>query len=405
MADLALGDVRVLDFTHYLAGPFCTKLLADYGADVIKVERPDGGDPARRLGPFPQDIPHPEKSGTFLALNTNKRGITLNLKTEAGRRIALRLIEEWADIVVESFRPGTMARFGLDYETVRKVKPNLVYVSISNFGQTGPYRDYLTSDIITYAMGGEMYSTGLDFREPLKLGGTYALFQGGAVAAVAALGAFYLARYGGVGQWVDVSLMDAHIACQDRRMPALVAYQYTGEVSERIPLGQAGYPIGIYPCADGYFEFMGGLQNWPRTVKMLGEPDWLKDPKWHTPTAQLDPALREEFEAHFLPWCMERTKRELWELAQQHGVYGAPVYTVEDMANDPVFNERGAFTEIEHPVAGRFRYPGRPFLMSETPWTVRRPAPTLGQHNEEVLCGMLGYSREDLVLLHEQGVI
>ncbi|MBI4234308.1 MAG: CoA transferase [Chloroflexi bacterium] len=404
MPDLALADVKVLDFTHYVSGPYCTKLLADYGADVIKVERWDGGDPSRRLGPFPSDEPHYERSGLFLVLNTNKRGITLNLKTEAGKKLARQLVD-WADLVVESYRPGTMAGFGLDYPSLTARKPGLVYTSLSNFGQTGPYREYLTSEIVVYAMGGEMYSTGLDFREPVKLGGDVSLFQAGSIAAVATIGALLLARSAGVGQQVDVSLMETQLASQDRRMPALVAFQYTGEVSTRTPLGANGYPIGIYPCRDGYFEFMGGLGRFRNTVAMLGNPPWLQDPRWYAPAAQMDEALKAEFEAHFIPWCMEHTMLELWRLAQENHVLSGPVNTIADVAQDPVFSERGAFAEIEHPVAGRFKYPGRPFIMTETPWQLRRPAPTLGQHNEEVLCGMLGYSREDLVRLREQGVI
>ncbi|GBD11389.1 Succinyl-CoA:(R)-benzylsuccinate CoA-transferase subunit BbsE [bacterium HR23] len=404
MPDMALSDLKVLDFTQAIAGPYCTKLLADFGADVIKVERPDGGDPSRRWGPFPNDDPHPEKSGLFLLLNTNKRSITLNLKTEAGKKIARQLVE-WADIVVESFRPGTMAKFGLDYPTLHALKPTLVYTSISNFGQTGPYRDYLASEIIIYGMGGELYSTGLDFREPVKMYGTVCQFLAGNIAAVATMGAVFVARLQSIGQQVDISLMETQLGNQDRRMPALVAYQYTGEVSGRIPLGQAGYPIGIYPCKDGYFEIMSGLGRFRQAAEMLGNPDWLQDPKWYTPTAQQDPALKEEFEAHFFPWLMEHTMAELWEIAQRHRVLSAPVNTVADVVNDPVFNERGAFIEVEHPVAGKVKMPSRPFLMSETPWQLRRPAPLLGQHNEEVLCGLLGYSKEDLVKLREQNVI
>ncbi|MBI4338085.1 MAG: CoA transferase [Chloroflexi bacterium] len=404
MADAALAGVKVLDFTHYIAGPYCTKLLADFGADVIKVERPDGGDPSRRLGPFPGDVPHPEKSGLFLVLNTNKKSLTLDLKTEAGRRIAWQLLG-WADVVVEAFRPGALERLGLGYETVHKARPVLVYTSISNFGQHGPYRDYLSSEIIAYGMGGEMYSTGLDSREPLKLGGTVSLFQGGAVAAMATLGALFGAGLQGNGQQVDISLMEVLLGDQDRRMPALVAYQYCGETTRRSSMDLTDFPIGIYPCKDGYFEVMGGLERFKTIVAMLGDPEWLRDPKWHTPAAQRDPELKLEFEAHFIPWCLERTKAELWELAQRHRVLSAPVNTVADVVEDPVFNERGAFLEVQHPVAGRVKMPSRPIVMGETPWKLRSPAPTLGQHNEEVLCGMLGYSKEELVLLRQRGAI
>ena len=403
MAEGALSDVRVLDFTHYIAGAYCTKLLADYGADVLKVERPDGGDGARRLGPFPNDEPHPERSGLFLHLNTNKRGITLNLKTEAARRIVRELVRS-VDIVVESFRPGEMEGFRLGYDALRAITPNLVMTSVSNFGQSGPYRNLRASEIIFYGMGGEMYSTGLEDREPIKMGGTVVQYQAGAAAAVVTMGALFTARLQNAGQHVDVSIMETQVGSIDRRMSMLLAYQYTGEVSRRTPFGSMGYPIGVYPCADGYVELTGGIVYFPRVVRMLGEPETFEDPKWRTPTAQSDPELKQEFEEYFIPWCLERTKYEIWYAAQEAGVLSGPINSMEDLAADPNFNQRNAFAEMEHPVAGRLRYPGRPFVMNESPWSIRRPAPTLGQHNDETLTG-LGYTREDIARLREQNAI
>ena len=403
MAEGALSDVRVLDFTHYIAGAYCTKLLADYGADVLKVERPDGGDGARRLGPFPNDEPHPERSGLFLHLNTNKRGITLNLKTEAAKRIVRELVRS-VDIVVESFRPGEMEGFRLGYDALRAITPNLVMTSVSNFGQSGPYRNLRASEIIFYGMGGEMYSTGLEDREPIKMGGTVVQYQAGAAAAVVTMGALFTARLPDAGQHVDVSIMETQVGSIDRRMSMLLAYQYTGEVSRRTPFGSMGYPIGVYPCADGYVELTGGIIYFPRVVRMLGEPEAFNDPKWRAPTAQSDPELKQEFEEYFIPWCLERTKYEIWYAAQEAGVLSGPINSMEDLANDPNFNQRNAFAEMEHPVAGRLRYPGRPFVMNESPWSIRRPAPTLGQHNDETLTG-LGYTREDIARLREQNAI
>ncbi len=403
MADGALSGIRVLDFSHHVSGPYCTKLLADFGADVIKVERPDGGDPARRLGPFPDDVPHSEKSGLFLYLNTNKRGITVNLASEDGRGVIHRLLNE-ADVIVESFRPGAMARFGLDYEWARAAKPDLVYVSISSFGQTGPYRDFEASEIVLYAMGGEMFATGLVDREPVKLGPNVVLSQGGAAAAVGTLGAIFGAQAQGVGQHVDVSLMETQAGTIDRRMATAIAYQYCGEVQGRQALGGSAYPQGVYPCADGYFELVGGLIRWAQVVRMLGSPPELLDPKWTQPLAQQDLDLRAEFEAIFIPWVMERTKRELWEAAQAEGVLSAPLNTMDDVLNDAYFREREFFTQVEHPVAGTITCPGAPWLMPETPWEVRRPAPQLGEHNAEVL-GSLGYGPEDVARLREQGAI
>ncbi len=400
----ALSNVRVLDFTHYVAGPYCTKLMADYGADVLKVERPRTGDPARRLGPFPDDESHPERSGLFLHLNTNKRSVTLDLKTGAGAEIARRLAAT-ADVVVENFRPGVMARLGLGYDSLVESNPRLVMVSISNFGQDGPYRDWRGSDAIFYAMGGEMYSTGLEEREPLKMADDVVLYQAGAVGAVAAMGALFAARRTGEPQHVDVSIFETQAGSIDRRMSTLIAYQYTGGTSGRRPMeSTGGYPQGVFPCKDGYVEITGGGIYFPRSVKMLGEPDFLAEERWHAPGAQQDPDLKAEFEEFFYPWVLSRTKREVWAEAQAARVLSAPINAMEDLHADPVFAERGVFAEADHPSAGRLRYPGRPFVMERTPWSVRRPAPLLGQHTLEML-EELGYTAADAAGLRDDGVV
>ena len=407
MPDQALSHIKVLDFTQHVAGPYCTKLIADHGADVIKVERPGTGDVARRLGPYPGDIPHPEKSGLFLHLNTNKRSITLDLATGPGKNIARQLAAE-ADLVVESFRPGTMESFGLGYQSLKAINPDLVMTSMSNFGQTGPYRDYRGSDIIFYAMGGEMSGTGLPEREPVKLGPNATLYQAGATAAVATMGALFLAFDDedgqAVGQHVDVSIMETQLASVDRRLTSLLAYQYTGMITKREDWGFGGYPHGVFPCLDGYFAITGSGGYFSRTAEMIGSPEALQDPKWYTPTAQSDPALHEEFDLIFYPWILSRTKQQVWEAAQQAQVLGAPLNTMEELLNEPLFNDRGAFAQVDHPQAGPLRQPGRPFIMNETPWTLRRPAPLLGQHNEAVLAD-LGYAAEDIISLRQSGVI
>ena len=407
MAQMALSDITVLDFTHWIAGPYCSKLLADYGADVVKVERPGSGDAARAMGPFPNDEPHPEKSGTFLHLNTNKRSITLDLKTDGGRRAALALAAR-ADVAIESFRPGTMERFGLGFDALSAANPALVMTSISNFGQTGPYRDWRGSEIIFYGMGGELYSTGVREREPVKLGGTVGMYQAGAVAAYATLGAIFAARDEGAGQRVDVSLMETQAGSIDRRMSMLLAYQYNGDVSGRVPMGSAsgsgGYPSGTYPCADGYFQVTGGNNYFDRARDMLGNPPELAGDEWLTPEAQMDDEMAGLFDAVFYPWLLDRTKREIWETAQRSKVLSGPLNTMEDLNRDPVFRERGAFAEIDHPIAGELTYPGRPFIMGATPWAIRRPAPTLGQHTDEIL-SEIGATAEEVEDMRARGAV
>ena len=247
MVETALADLRVLDLTHHIAGPYCTKLLADYGAEVIKIERPDGGDPARRYGPFPHDEPHPEKSALFLHLNTNKRGITLNLKTSAGRDLFTELVRQ-VDVVVENFSPRVMRNLGFTYETLERLNPGLVMTSISNFGQTGPYRDYKAQDILIYAMGGAMHQTGVAEREPIKMAGNLMQYHGGTMAATATLVGVWGAQIQGIGQHIDVSLFETHAGTVDRRSTFLTAYAYAGETIRARPLDRRGcYRVAFIP--------------------------------------------------------------------------------------------------------------------------------------------------------------
>lgn len=409
MAIGALNGLKVLDFTHYVAGPYCTKLLADYGADVVKVE-PPAGDGARRIGPFPGDEPHDEKSGLFLHLNTNKRGVVIDLKDPAAREIIDRLAA-WADVIVENFRPDVADRLGIGYERLSSINPALVYTSISNFGQTGPYRHYKASEIVFYGMGGEMHSTGLADREPLKLGGNVGLYQAGAVAAVATMGAtlagsFIVDDDEPIGQHIDLAILETQLGSVDRRSSALLAHQYTGELSQRPASGgSGGYPNAVYPCADGYFQINGSRMYFPRAVAMLGSPPELQTDRWKDPAAQGNSAMQDEFESeHFLPWLLPLTRGEAWQAAQENRVLSGPINTMADLDVDPSFNDRGVFVEGEHPVAGKLRYGGRPFIMNESPWELRRTAPLLGQHTAEVL-SELGYGTGAVAALADSGTI
>ena len=402
MAAAPLEGVRVLDLTHHVAGPFCTKLLADFGADVIKVERPDGGDPARHMGPFHGDDPHPEKSALFLHLNTNKRSVTLNLKTPTGREVLRRLAAR-ADVVVESFRPGVVARLGLDYPTLERLNPTAVLTSISSFGQSGPFLSLKATDLTLFAMGGAMNVTGAADREPLKLGNNVMLCHAGAVAAYATVLALLSAEEDGQGQHVDVSIYETLMGCRDRRVIYLTGYQYTGETGRRQALGPR-LASGVRPCADGYVNLLGAARWFPNVCRMLGREDLVHDPRFATPERRATPEAAEAFEEYYLPWLMERTMRQVVALAQQHHILSAPIYTTEDLLRDPHFQERGVWEEIDHPYTGPAVYPGRPFIMGATPRPPARRAPLLGEHTAEVL-GELGYRREDLALLREHGVI
>ena len=401
----ALAGVRVVDLTQYIAGPGCTKLLADYGADVIKVERPDGGDPARRLPPFFRDEPHAEGSGLFLHLNTNKKSLTLNLKSEAGRRILLDLVRE-ADILVESFSPRVMPSLGLDYAALEAVNPRLVMTSISNFGQTGPYRDYKMSEITLYALGGTMYITGLPEREPVKLGLTVEQFFAGMVAAAATMGAYVGALTSGAGQHLDLSLFEIMVGNQDRGVQAHMIYQYSGVVGERGSpgVGRTILPTGVYPTADGYVQFFTLTSHWDRICRLVDRPDLIDDPHFTAPenfTGNLE--VKYEFDAILIEWLVQHTKREVMEKSQRVGYPCGALNTMADVFADPHLAARGYFVEVDHPHTGPLAYPGAPFVMSETLWRAGR-APLLGEHTREVLRG-LGHGDDDIVRLREGGVV
>lgn len=378
-----LAGVRVLDFTHLIAGPYASKLFADYGADVIKVE-PPGGEQGRNLRPFQGDEPHPEKSGVFFVLNTNKRSVVLDLKTPEGRQAALDLSAN-ADLIIENFRPGAMANLGLGYEDFKAVRDDALLISLTNFGQTGPWRDFKGSETILYGMGGDMYHQGIEGRSPLKQGGTVTLIQSGGMTAAAAMAAFRVKTKHGKGQWVDLSIYEMQSASNDRRMQTYMVYQFANFIHPRTPPGGTMLASGVFPCADGYVEIYGDPLKWDRLVRMIDGPPSLTDERWKAPGARSNLALKEEFDAYWYPWLLSRTKREVWEACQAEGILSGPLNTAEDLLNDPVFAERGFWVEVEHAVMGKVKMPGRPFIMYDTPWELRRPAPLLGEHTEEVL--------------------
>lgn len=406
MPDQALSDIKVIDLTWHIAGPYCTKLLADYGAEVIKVEQPGVGDPARRMGPFFQDDPHPEKSGLFLHLNTNKKGITLNLKTATGKKIIRELVKD-ADILVESFRPRVMPALGLDYPSLEQVNPSLLMVSISSFGQTGPYRDFKATEIVEYAMGGEMCSTGIAGREPLKLGGNVGQYQAGTVAAVSTMGALFAARARGLGQHIDVSIMETQAGSTDRRIIYLLGYACAGVLTTRWPPPREAVrmlimPQGVYPCKDGFINTLSLPQWWPRYLEAMEMPELKDDPRFQN---IFSAEAGMEFDAIWYSWLADHTREELFDRFLKAQIASAPVNSPADLLKNTHLQAREYFTEIDHPETGKVVYPGAPIKFTESLQQPRHPAPLLGQHNEEIYCDRLGYPREDLVKLRESGTI
>jgi crotonobetainyl-CoA:carnitine CoA-transferase CaiB-like acyl-CoA transferase len=374
-----LEGIRVMDLTTGVAGPHATKLLADYGADVVKVEPPEG-DRSRREGPFKDDRPDPEGSAEFLWLNTNKRSVVADLETAEGRDL-VRGLALRSDVLVEDFAPGRLAAMGLSVDGLRETHPGLVACSITPFGQDGPYAGLLASDLVLQAMGGAMYATGHAEREPLRLAGNFAEWHGGLAAALAIMLAVFRAERTGLGEHIDVSLYETQAGGKDRRQLNLLAHAYSGAVARRRETAFA-VASGVRPCSDGYINLLG-QQRLPELLRMIGREDLAPRPEVARPT-ELPEALVEEIEASYLAWTMQHEMREALAIAQQHRILGGTVHTIADVLADPSFRGRGFWERIDHRATGPLEYPGRPFLMSDSPRPPARRAPLLGEHTEEV---------------------
>ena len=380
MIETALSGLKVIDLTRYIAGPYCTKLLADYGADVMKVERPGTGDGARRLGPFPGDLPDAEKSLLFLHLNANKRGVTLDLESREGTELFKEMVRG-ADVLVESFMPKVMPGLGLSYETLKGVNPALVMVSVSDFGQTGPYRDYRGSELVDHALGGALFSNGIDERYPIKLGGHVTQYYAGVHAAAATVVALVGRQGHGGGDHVDISIMETQAGSPDRRGPMLIGYQFTKTINQRRILVSAS----IRPCKDGYVNISTGGSRMGTLAAMMEMPELAEDPRFTDPVQFANPENVDMLNTILLGWLLDRTKSEVLDAAQKAHVLAGTINTTEDILADRHFKARGFWEEIDHPSAGRLTYSGRPFATPGVAHVKRRPAPLLGQHNKEVL--------------------
>ena len=380
----ALDGMRVLDLTSGVAGPYATKLLADFGAEVVKVEAP-GGDRSRAEPPFFEGKPHPDGSVRFLFLNTNKRSVVADLEAAEGAALARRLAAR-SDIVIEDFAPGRLSELGLGYDELDRLRPGIVLVSITPWGQTGgPYASYAQTDIIAQAMGGRMLWTGSTQREPLKHAGAFAQLQAGAVAALATLAASHRQETTGVGDWVDVSIYETQAGSRDAVTPNLTAYSYTG--AEPLRLGDSTtMASGVRPCKDGFVNILGvgGIGRLDSFLRMIGRDDLVGDEGLSLSPLLIEPALVEDVETSYLAWLMQRTKREAVAEAQAHRLLAGAINTPADLLADPHFRDRGVWESVDHPHTGPVEYVGRPFRMSATPRHLARAAPTLGQHAAEV---------------------
>ncbi len=410
-----LAGLRILELADE-KGQFCGKLLGDLGADVVKIE-PPGGEPSRRVGPFLDDIPHPERSLSFWYYNTSKRGITLNLDSTDGRQLFLRLATT-ADVILETFRPGFLASLGLDYESLRKENPGLIMCALTPFGQTGPWRDYLSSDLLHMAAGGEMASSGYDETDmpnapPIAPGGGNAWHMGGHFAYMAIMAALVYRTVSGQGQYIDASI---HEACALTTEAAIANYIYRGEVLLRqtgrhhaarpTPRTQFRAKDGAYVCA-----LVAGRLN-PRYVRELadlldsyGMAGDLKDPKYQDPAVIAANAshIIDDLVADFIG---SLPAEEVYHAAQQRGFTWGAVRAPEALLDDPHLHDRSFWKDVEHPELGRsYVYPGEAAIFNASPWRISRRAPLIGEHNIEIFCDELGLSRSELSVLAENRVI
>jgi crotonobetainyl-CoA:carnitine CoA-transferase CaiB-like acyl-CoA transferase len=401
MAEQLLTGLKVVECGNLVSAPYLGKLLADLGAEVIKVEEP-GGDLARKRGPFPGDTPHPEKSGLFLYLNTNKLDVTLNLREPKGHALLQSLCAQ-ADILIHNYRPSEMTNLGLDFERLQRANPGLIMTTISYFGCTGPYRDYHASELTgTNAGGWAFLSPGAsDYPElpPLKAFGHQADFQGGVHGAVATLGAYYHKCLTGEGQHVDVSIQECIAAILEMNF---VHYTYGNKETSR--LGRRSiFPWCMLDCQDGkIFVINVEEDQWQRLVELMGNPEWASLDIFK------DRVTRGQNYDALLPflqeWAANWKVMDLYRAGQERRICFAPVNTMADLFASAHLKAREFFVQISHQVAGTFTYPGAPFKVSEGGWAIRRPAPTLGQHNAEVY-GKLGMSQTEIENLKRQGVI
>lgn len=394
-----LAPYRVLDLSWHFAGPFTGKILADYGAEVIKVEMPGTGDPSRRYGPFKTAEHDPETSAAFLYLNSNKLGVTADLKTDEGREIIRRLAAD-VDIVIESFRPGVLDRLGLGYRALREVNPDLIMASISNFGQTGPYRDYRATDLTAWGMGEVPYITGEASGPPVKTYGMQASNQAGINALAGIMAALWQRPFTNEGMYIDVSVLESVVNLIEL---STGIYMCMGLVHRRRPgAGSGYYPRGTQQASDGELMLFFGSRR-GRDVAVALDLPGLDDPKFDTNVLRWQ--HRGEFDEVFLPWLKEQAVDDvLLRLQLSARLPVAKIMKIDQLFQDPQFRSRDYFVSIDHPVAGPVPFPGPPFKMHGTPATYRRPAPLLGEHNDLVYGG-LGYTPTQLDTFRRNGVI
>lgn len=392
-----LGEIRVLDLSRVLAGPFCTMVLGDLGADVIKIEHPSHGDDTRAWGPPFVD----GESAYYLCVNRNKRSVAVDVKTEEGRQIVRELARR-ADVLVENFRPGTMDRLGLGYQDLAPLNPQLIYCAISGFGNRGPDRDRPGLDVVVAAAGGLMSITGEEGRPPVKPGGALVDLATALAAATAIVSALYSRQRTGRGQRIDLSLLGTEIALL---VNVASSYLLAGEVPRRWGSAHPSIvPYQAFEAADGYVVLGATIDAlWRRFCEAAGLGELADDPRFATNAARV--RHRRELLQVLEPLFRARRRADWMTLLRRAGVPCAPVNAIDEVFRDPQVASLDVVQDVPHPTLGSVRLVGNPISLSETPVTIRRHPPLLGEHTGEVLRELLGYADEEIERLARAGCI
>ena len=408
-----MGAYRALDLADE-KGMLAGEILAGFGADVIKIE-PPGGDPARNIGPFYHDIPDPEKSLHWFAYNRNKRGITLSIETSDGQEIFKRLVKS-AHFVIETYPPGYMASLGLGYDSLSQINPSIIICSITPFGQTGPYKDYKSSDLVAWATGGMLYICGDPNRPPVRVNADLAYGQAGLQSAVAMIIAHHYWRKTGEGQHIDISLQECVTVL-------LWHMQHEWDFNKRVmrrmgqnmPFAPGRSATVMFACKDGMVSWqMQAAQrgSWTRAlVEWMAEEgmasEELKAISWEeVDSSQITPEEWFRWQSEFVKFFLTKTKAELLEQANKRVMMIYPSNTIKECVEDEQLAARNFWVEVEHSeLEDSILYPGGPAILNEAPWHMSRRAPLIGEYNEEIYIDELGFSKEELVLLKEHNVI
>ncbi|WP_089945878.1 CaiB/BaiF CoA transferase family protein [Candidatus Entotheonella palauensis] len=398
-----LANVRVLEAGEGIAVPYCGKLLADFGADVIKIEKPGEGDRTRQHGPFPEDVPHPERSGLFLALNTNKRGITLDPGLPTGRQVLEALVHT-ADVILHQTTPDMAEAHLFQAEALRRDDPRLVVTGVTPYGQFGPYSGDQGTELTSCALSGLSEGLGENDRPPLAAPFSQAGYQAGLSAASATVLALLVREMSGQGQAIDIAEADVLATLQTGVY--LNNYHFDGTRSMRGHRfgSRTIYPASFYRCRDG-FMWVTAPQwaQWERLLAMIGRPDLAEDERFHNRRRMADNPPP-ELDVPLAQWFMAHTRAEIFHQCREARLPIAPVYHIDELIAHPQLAARGFLMAVERPEISALRLPGLPMQLSKTPWRVRLPAPLLGEHNVQLYCDELGYDRSELTAWRQSGV-